>query len=485
MVNKYKSMKMKKAHRLSQANYMPRVVGFAAGFIMIAFLVVERDWSYWNFVFLGLYFLIYPHLVYLGSRFADDGKKVELYSMLFDALVLGMWTAHIHFTLWISYAFLTATVLNNMMLGGFKQLFKSLFLYGAGILILGTVTGFQLEPGASFYVELIAMTSLVLYIASIAWTFYNVNERLAMVKMQVENKNKELENTLRELDETRKELIEVARKSGMADIATGVLHNIGNVLNSIMTSASITGEVLEKTKLEKLFQAIQLLKEHEDDLEHFLTADPKGKKLIEYFFKLDEVIKEELNVLRNHHQRLNQKISAIDEIIEAQQNYAMVGMNNELASIEGVLEDALTIFSASMERHKIEVKKDIKKTDPVSFQKVKLVHILLNLFKNSKEAIDESRSEERKIFIKLYQQNGQVFLEVSDTGPGIKKEHLGKIFNQGFTTKKKGHGFGLHSCANYMDEMGGKIEVKNREGVTGTKFILSLPVTADTANKSD
>ncbi|MBD3616082.1 MAG: GHKL domain-containing protein [Gracilimonas sp.] len=473
---------MNKAHRLSKANYLPRVVGFVASFIMIAFLVVERDWSYWNFLVLGFYFLIYPHLVYLGSRFADDGKKVELYSMMFDALVLGMWTAHIHFTLWISYAFLTATVLNNMMLGGFKQLFKSLALYGFGILILGAVTGFQFEPSASLYVELIAMISLVLYVASIAWTFYNVNERLAMVKMQVESKNTELENTLRELDETRKELVEVARKSGMADIATGVLHNIGNVLNSIVTSASITGELLEKTKLKKLFQAIQLLKEHEDDLEHFLTADPKGEKLIEYFFKLDEVIKEELKVLRKHHQRLDQKIAAINEIIEAQQNYAMVGMKNELASLEGVLEDALTIFSASMERHKIEVEKDIKMTDTVSFQKVKLVHILLNLFKNSKEAIDESRSKERKIFIKLYQQNGQVFLEVSDTGPGIKKEHLGKIFNQGFTTKKKGHGFGLHSCANYMEEMGGTIEAKNREGGIGTKFILSLPVTVDTDN---
>lgn len=299
-----------------------------------------------------------------------------------------------------------------------------------------------------------------------------VSERTA----ELNQRNKDLEDALNDLTETRSELIENAHKAGMADIATGVLHNIGNVLNSISTSTSLTGEVLKKSKFEGLFKANKLLIENADNLEEFFTNDPRGKKLIEYYKKLDGSIKEELTVLRQHNERMEKKVQMINDVITAQQNYAGTGLNSEKAEFEKVLDDALIIFSASLERHDIKVKKNIKETPPVNIQKTKLVHVILNILKNAKEAMVESGTPEKRISINIFHQNHKVLLEISDNGIGIKKENLDKVFSHGFTTKQKGHGFGLHSSANYMTEMGGSLKVKSNKDEPGVTFILSFPV---------
>ncbi len=298
---------------------------------------------------------------------------------------------------------------------------------------------------------------------------------------ELRESNQELKRALKDLKETREELVENAHKAGMADIATGVLHNIGNVLNSVTTSTSITADVLEKSKLNKLFKANELLREHKDNLEEFLTHDPKGQKLTEYYLRLDEALKEELKVLKNHNKRLDKKVALINDVISAQQSYASVGIHHETSDVNLMLEDALTIFSNSLHRHSITLEKHIEQTPPVWVQKTKLVHVILNILQNAKDAMATSGLDEKRLVIKLYEQEGQVWLEISDTGSGIKQGHIDKIFTHGFTTKKNGHGFGLHSSANYMTEMGGKINVRNKKEGTGAVFSLSFPVKTEKA----
>jgi len=155
-----------KAHRLSRANYMPRALGFAASFLMISLLVIHRDWTNWNIFFLAICFLLYPHLVYLSSKYSKDGKKIEMSAMMFETFMLGFWTAHIHFVLWIAYAFISAIVLNHIMVGGFRQLFKALSLFAAGALVSIVISGFHIDVAAPLHIEIIAMFSLLLFIAS-------------------------------------------------------------------------------------------------------------------------------------------------------------------------------------------------------------------------------------------------------------------------------------------------------------------------------
>ena len=292
---------------------------------------------------------------------------------------------------------------------------------------------------------------------------------------ELNEKNQDLEQTLAELEATKDELVEKAHKAGMADIATGVLHNVGNVLSSVNTSAALIEETAKQSKLEGLVQANLLLRENIDNIDEFIADNPKGKNLLKYYLKLEEPLKKEQERMVHQSERLNKKIELINEIIAAQQNYAGTGIHAEQVSLDEIIDNALSLQAGSIERHNLEVEKDLQASEPVFVQRSKFIHVLVNILKNAKEAMDGMKPGEKKIIIKTWQENEKVFLSISDTGSGIKKEHMGKIFTQGFTTKKDGHGFGLHSSANYMNEMGGSIEVHQNGKVNGATFTLFLP----------
>lgn len=292
---------------------------------------------------------------------------------------------------------------------------------------------------------------------------------------ELKEKNQDLEYTLKELERTKDELVEKAHKAGMADIATGVLHNVGNVLTSVNTSAALIEETARQSKLEGLIQANLLLRENIDNIEEFIANNPKGKNLLKYYLKLEDPLKNERQNLLKQSERLNEKIDLINEIIAAQQTYAGTGIHAEQVLLDEIIDNALSLQAGSIERHNLEIEKDLRAESPVYVQRSKLIHVLVNIIKNAKEAMDGLKPGEKKIVIKSWQKNGKVYLSISDNGSGIKNKHMGKIFTQGFTTKKDGHGFGLHSSANYMNEMGGSIDVHQNGEVDGATFTLFLP----------
>lgn len=292
---------------------------------------------------------------------------------------------------------------------------------------------------------------------------------------ELKEKNQDLERTLEELEATKDELVEKAHKAGMADIATGVLHNVGNVLTSVNTSASLIEETARQSKLEGLIQANLLLRENIDNIDEFIVNNPKGKNLLKYYLKLEDPLKKERQKMLNQSERLNEKIKLINEIIAAQQNYAGTGIHAEQVLLDEIIDNALSLQAGSIERHNLDIEKDLRASKTVFIQRSKLIHVLVNILKNAKEAMDGMKPGEKKIVIKTWEEDNRVFLSISDTGSGIKDEHLGKIFTQGFTTKKDGHGFGLHSSANYIHEMGGSIKVHQNGKDRGATFTLYLP----------
>lgn len=471
----HNSFSLGEAHRLSQANYSPRILGFAGSFLLIALLVISNDWSNWFFLYMSIYFLIYPHLVLLVAKIFPEKKKVEVRAMMFDAFMLGIWTAHIHFSLWISFAFLTSTVLNHIMVGGHRQLLKGLGLFLFGTIIGGLMTGFRMELEAAFHIELLAMAALLSYIFSSAGIFYKQTRRLAEIRVELENKNEILNDTVQELENTRNELVEKAHKAGMADIASGILHNVGNILNSVTTSASLIKDTVKKSKVEGLEQANTILREHINHIEEFISNDPKGKKLMHYYLKIEEPLKEEQHKVIKQSNRLIDKIEMINSTIAAQQNYVGARMHDDHISLSEIVEDALALQAGSIERHELKIKKDFQPVDEIEAHRSKLVHVLINIIKNAKEAMKEVNQEDKKLEFSTWQDSEMVYLSIMDNGEGIKEENKTAIFKHGFTTKKEGHGFGLHSSANYMTEMGGKIKVNSDGNGKGTTFILSFP----------
>lgn len=300
-------------------------------------------------------------------------------------------------------------------------------------------------------------------------------KKIAERTSELDQKNKELEKTLHELHQTKDKLVKKAHKAGMADIAAGVLHNVGNILNSVNTSSAIIEDTLNRSQLERFTKANDVIRENKEDLKRFIAEDSRAEKLLKYYLALEEPFKKEREKMIEHIQRLDKKIKLINEIIAAQQTYATSGMLTELVSLPEVIEDALTLQGGTMERHNIRIEKDLETTAAVKIQKTKLVHVLVNIIKNAKEAITESTSKNKVITFRSWEDHEHVYLKISDNGSGIRKDHINKIFTQGFTTKESGHGFGLHSSANYVSEMDGNIAVESEGEGMGTSFIISLP----------
>ena len=280
----------------------------------------------------------------------------------------------------------------------------------------------------------------------------------------------------RELAESTRRLLETSRHAGMAEIATGVLHNVGNVLNSVNVSATLLADRLRRSKISSLDKVVQLLAQHEGDLGVFLTQDAKGRQLPEFLKSLAQHLNTEQAALIKEAQALMKNVEHIKEIVSMQQSYSKLGGLVEPVPPILLVEDALRIKTPALARHRIDIVRQFSEAPPALVDKHKTLQILINLISNAKHAVNHSDVEERRITIRILSiPNDRVRIAVEDTGVGIPPENLSKIFQYGFTTKKEGHGFGLHSAANAAREMGGSLTAASEGHARGATFTLELP----------
>jgi DNA-binding LacI/PurR family transcriptional regulator/signal transduction histidine kinase len=288
-----------------------------------------------------------------------------------------------------------------------------------------------------------------------------------------------LQNANLELTAMQQELVETAHKAGMADVATGTLHNVGNVLNSINTSLALIRDIIRNSPLDDFKQANDLLRSHSDDLKGFIANHPKGEKLLQFYFKLEAPFTELHQQISYHINRLMDRISLVNEIIVAQQNYASNIPTLERIDLSNVIDDALKMQSVMLDKYQIKIIRNFKTIPQIMAHKNKLLHILINLFNNAKDAMLDTPEKKRQITLTIEYVNQEVSLYFTDTGQGIPPEFLKSIFRYGFTTKQEGHGFGLHSCANYMTEMGGSIWAESPGPGKGATMVLQFKVNND------
>jgi C4-dicarboxylate-specific signal transduction histidine kinase len=280
-----------------------------------------------------------------------------------------------------------------------------------------------------------------------------------------------------ELASVHQQLLASARRAGMAEIATGVLHNVGNVLNSINVSATLASDRIRQSKVTELVRAVDLIEKHAADLGQFITTDPKGKQLPTFLRLLAIHLADERTDILKELELLSNKVNHIKTIIATQQSYAGVSGVVEAVDIATTLDDAMKLNSASLERHRITVIRDYAKIPKARIDTQKILQILVNLIKNAKDALVESPEQKDRLLTlrTRLNDNGALEIRVIDNGVGVAKENLTRIFSHGFTTKKKGHGFGLHSCANAANELGGSLVARSDGPGKGATLILELP----------
>lgn len=279
-----------------------------------------------------------------------------------------------------------------------------------------------------------------------------------------------------ELHIVHDQLMDASRHAGMAEVATGVLHNVGNVLNSVNVSATLIAERIGGARLENVVRAAHLLREQNGGLARFLTEDPKGRLLPGYLADASEQLSRDREAVLAEVDLLTRNIEHIKDIVAMQQNYAKICGVIETLDAEGLIEDAVRMNLGAFERHRVTLIRDYAEVPPVSADKHKVLQILVNLIRNAKYAIDEGDTGERKLTIRLRPcDSDAIAIDVIDTGVGISPENLTRIFSHGFTTRADGHGFGLHSAAIAAKEMGGNLRVSSEGLGRGATFTLELP----------
>jgi len=283
-----------------------------------------------------------------------------------------------------------------------------------------------------------------------------------------------------QLDKLNRKLMDTSRQAGMADVATGVLHNVGNVLNSVSVSATLVGDRLRASNIADLRQATAMLLGQNGRLAEFLTTDPKGKLIPEFLGTVADELASEQTELIAEMDSVGQHIEHIKEIVAMQQSYAKVSGAYENLDPAELVEDALRLNVAAFERHHIELVREFEENNPkVCVDRHKFLQILINLLRNAKHAMEDVSERERRMIIRVgMASSDRVKIVVSDNGIGVPLENLAKIFNHGFTTKKDGHGFGLHSGANAAKEMGGSLTAHSDGPGQGAEFTLELPTAA-------
>jgi C4-dicarboxylate-specific signal transduction histidine kinase len=299
-----------------------------------------------------------------------------------------------------------------------------------------------------------------------------VQQRTSELREQIEAK----EQAMAKLAQAQQSLMDLSRTTGMAEVATGVLHNVGNVLNSVNVSASVLDDQLANSCLRDLRDVATLLQTHAANIAEFIARDPRGQHLPDLVIQLAEHLDAEHRNWRREVQSVASNIEHIKEIVAMQQSYARVAGVIERLSPRDLFEDAVHMNERALARHSITLERDYQAVPFVEVDKHKVLQILVNLVRNAKYAVAEQPPTNRRIRLRLVSlASGRVQFIISDNGVGIPSENLNRIFSLGFTTRRDGHGFGLHTGALAARELGGSLAVHSAGPGCGATFTLELP----------
>jgi len=318
------------------------------------------------------------------------------------------------------------------------------------------------------------------------------NNELEASRVQILKKNQELKVTNTslhiEMDHRKKaeaekeklyqQLMNASRQAGMADVASSVLHNVGNVLNSINVSTDTLLKTLKKPMVGDVCRIAALFNEHQDNLQSFLTVDPKGKQIPSYLGLVAESLSGSHQTIQQELDSLVKKVDHIKQVIMSQQDIARAGSIREPVSIEDMMDQALTMAMPDPEKYHIQVVREYSPIPTIMTDRHQVLQVLVNLITNAKNAMVEHEGSTRCLTLRLGVPTGSAFarMEVIDSGGGIKAENLPKLFAQGFTTRKAGHGLGLHSSAIVAKNLGGTLQAQSAGEGQGATFTLDLPL---------
>lgn len=278
-----------------------------------------------------------------------------------------------------------------------------------------------------------------------------------------------------ELERVHKQLMAASRQAGMAEVATNVLHNVGNILNSVNISASLVTERIKQSKAPGVSRLADLLREQGAGVGEFIAHDERGRRIPEYLTSLGEQLMSDRKMALEELASLRDNLEHIKDTVAMQQSYAKLCGVTETVAVADLVEDSLRLNAGAFVRHGVALQREFSEVPPITVDKHKVLQILVNLVRNAKYACDESGRSDKLITLRIEPAEGGVRICVIDNGVGIAPQNMPRLFSHGFTTRASGHGFGLHSGALAAQELGGSLRVHSDGPGCGAAFMLELP----------
>jgi PAS domain S-box-containing protein len=272
----------------------------------------------------------------------------------------------------------------------------------------------------------------------------------------------------------QKQLREASHQSGMAEVATGVLHNVGNVLNSLGVAASTVQARLKASQYDRVERVAAMLDAHRDALGDFFATDERGKHLPQYLSALGGQLKKDTEGLQREIDAISGHVQYLCEIVQAQQTFSRVGGTEEAVDVHELVNTALRLKARDLQG--VDVRREMADIPEFMTDRYKLLQIVVNFIGNACDAMAADESGARRMAVRAQVVAGQLEIAVEDSGVGIPGELLTRVWEFGFTTKAHGHGFGLHSSAVAAQQLGGTVAVVSAGPGRGACFTVKIPL---------
>jgi signal transduction histidine kinase len=270
--------------------------------------------------------------------------------------------------------------------------------------------------------------------------------------------------------ELQAQLREASRESGIAMLASGIMHNVGNLLCNVSVSAELVHNIAFRSDVASLAHVAETLRSARE-----ASSGTIPPAIPEFVAQLAQRLQQERATVLSEAKGLRDGITHAAAIIAAQQQLAKPGPGLvELVSIRDLLDTVQTLTKNRIAQLGIVIARSDSPDAVALVDRYKVLQILLNLVANATDALEAVPIPQRRIVITSERGTRYVHVEITDSGSGIDAQDIPFLFNQGFTTKGDGHGYGLHLSSVWAHEFGGTLECCSH-GPGGATFRLRLP----------
>lgn len=288
-----------------------------------------------------------------------------------------------------------------------------------------------------------------------------------------------------ELEATHRDLVTASHRAGMAEVATNVLHNVGNVLSSVNTSAGLLADEARALKAESIERLVEMLRGHRENLAEFFATDPRSQKVLPFLEQIAVYLGGKRTALLREIDNLRKAADHMRAVVQMQQGFARTRGMEEVVDVATLVEDCVTLSADLIRKHGVRIERRIECRASLSVEKHKVMQSLVNLIRNACQACAQAGQAEKIVTVFTVEREGEIEIGVSDNGVGIPPEVLQQLFKHGFSTRKDGHGFGLHSAAQALQELGGRLTASSAGAGKGATFHLILPYAGDRAENQE